>query len=444
MLCKNQIHLATVEDLNDLGYGVCRIESIVVFVPACAPGDVVRVKIIKLCKNYAIGKLEEIVTPSACRTEPECASFLRCGGCSFLHVDDKCERSLKESFVRAAVKKAGMDIPVLPLVQDSTRLHYRNKAQYPLFCDAEGQIRAGFFARHSHRPIPAEDCLLQPESFGMITRTACRLFTQEHLTCYNEEEHRGLLRHLNLREGSDGNVVVEVVLNAKEDRKLRQFLPKLAEECPCVCGICLNYNPQKTNVIRGAHTETIYGDATLTQALCDKTFLHGPASFFQVNRPAASLLFETARNLLDAKEDESVCDLYCGVGAVGQCVAPQSRLHGADVVSEAISYARKNAERNGCSASYVAMDAADYFEAAGTFDAVLLDPPRSGLSDKMRALLLEKLPKKILYISCNPQTLCRDLAALTENCYQTNAITPVDLFPKTGHVECVTLLTRVI
>ena len=180
---------------------------------------------------------------------------------------------------------------------------------------------------------------------------------------------------------------------------------------------------------------------TLSQTLGGKQFSHGPASFFQVNCEAATLLFEEARRLLDAKENESVCDLYCGVGAVAQCVAPNSRIHGADVVKEAVSFAEKNAKENNCNATYVTMDAAEYFETACDFDAICVDPPRSGLSGELIELLLQKKPEKILYISCNPATLCRDLTLLLSD-YETDGITPVDLFPQTGHVESVCLLTR--
>ncbi len=371
-----------------------------------------------------------------------CPSFKRCGGCSFLHITDEYELKLKETFVRTSMRKMGLEIPVRSILSAPSRIAYRNKAQYPLYADEEGHIHAGFYARRSHTPVCAEECLLQPAAFSKLARAFCEAFEAAGLTCYDEKSARGLLRHLNLREGADESITAEIVINASKAKMLLPIAEAMRERFPFLKGVCANFNTKNTNVIRGADYEVLSGDMTLTQTLCGQSFLHGPASFFQVNRAAATLLFEEARRLLDASASDSVCDLYCGVGAVGQCVAPKSRLHGADVVKEAIDYAAKNAELNGCNAVYVAMDAAAYFAAAGSFDAVLLDPPRGGLDETMVRLLLEKLPRKILYISCNPQTLCRDLLKLTAEHYESDGITPVDLFPKTGHVECVCLLTR--
>lgn len=442
MLVKNELYRVTIEDVNDLGYGVCRIDSQVVFVALGVTGDTALVRIIKVAKTYAVARIEELITPSDLRVEPACDVFRRCGGCSLLHMTDAAEKELKEGFVKSALHKAGLDIPVRELLRGKNRTHYRNKAQYPLFCDKDGHIRAGFYARHSHAAICAEKCLLQPESFTEIATAFCKAFESAGLSCYNEEDGTGLLRHLNLREGADGSVTAEIVINATKAQKLIPLAREVFAKFEHLKGISANFNTEKTNVIRGRHYEVLCGEMTLTQNLCDKEFAHGPASFFQVNREAASLLFDEARRLLNAAPTDAVCDLYCGVGAVGQCVAPDSRIHGADVVREAIAFATQNATKNGCNAAYAAMDAADYFAAAGKFDAVLLDPPRAGLSDAMVDLLLNKKPKKILYISCNPATLARDLARLTAKDYETDGITPVDLFPKTGHVEAVVLLSR--
>lgn len=441
MLKKNDIYEVEIEDINDLGYGVCRIDGLVVFVALAVTHDFARVCIIKVAKHYAIARIEELLTPSPLRKDAVCPAFSRCGSCSFLHLSDDAERELKVRFVKAALHKEGLDaIPVRSLISGKNKLAYRNKAQYPLFCDSDGHIRAGFYARHSHSAIPAETCLLQPDIFGKIATAFCAEFDAHKLSCYNEETGRGLLRHLNLRIDTDGHVICEIVLCASNARHLNEIAETVGNRFPEIKGISANFNTQNTNVIRGQHYEVLYGDMTLCQTLCGKQFLHGPASFFQVNNEGATLLFHEARRLLGAADTDSVCDLYCGVGAVGQCVAPNSRLHGADVVREAISFAEQNALQNGCDAAYAAMDAADYFASAGSFDSILLDPPRSGLSDKMTELLLAKKPKKILYISCNPQTLCRDLKRL-EKAYRTDGITPVDLFPQTGHVECVCLLT---
>lgn len=442
MLRKNELYDVNITDTNDLGYGVCRIGDVVTFVANAVWGDEATVRIIKVAKSYAVARVEALTRPSPRRTQASCEVFPRCGGCSFLNLSDESEKELKENFVKSAVRKAALDLPVRELIAGEKRTAYRNKAQYPLFCDSNGRVRAGFFARHSHTPMAAEDCLLQPAFFSEIAHAFCRAFTEAGLSCYDETAHRGLLRHLILRADTQENIVAEIVIHATQANKLAPLIPALAAEFPRLKGICANFNTQNTNVIRGARSEVLFGDTTLTQSLCGKTFSHGPASFFQVNTEGAELLFREGRRLLNAAASDSVCDLYCGVGAVGQCVAPESRLYGADVVSEAVLFAAKNAEKNGCDASYLAMDAAEYFDASGAFDAVLVDPPRSGLSERMSGLLLQKKPKKILYISCNPTTLCRDLACLTQNTYETDGITPVELFPQTGHVECVCLLKR--
>lgn len=442
MLQKNELYDATIEEVNNLGYGVCRMDGQVVFVAQGVTGDRVRAHIIKVAKTYAVARIAEILSPSEHRTAPECGAFPRCGGCSFLHLTDEYERDLKEGFVKHAVRQAGLDLEVRPLLWGKRRTAYRNKAQYPLYADSDGHIRVGFYARKTHAPIDAAGCLLTPPFFTEIARAFCEEFERVGLSVYDEESGTGLLRHLNLRCDTDEHIAAEIVVNAESDAKLRPIAERMFERFERLVGVGVNFNTKNTNVIRGQKSTVLCGDPTLRQTLCGKSFSHGPASFFQVNTEAAELLFGEARQLLDPKEGEDICDLYCGVGAVGQCIAAGSRLHGADVVREAISFAEKNAAQNGIDASYVAMDAAEYFAASGVFDAVLVDPPRGGMSEEMVRLLLSKQPKKILYISCNPQTLCRDLVALTEQVYETDGITPVDLFPKTGHVESVCLLTK--
>ncbi len=441
MLNKNELYEVQIEDTNDLGYGVCRIDGQVVFVALAVTGDSARIRIIKVLKNYAVARIDELLTPSEYRTACSCDSFTRCGGCSFLHIKREKQTQLKESFVRAAVKKAGLSLPVRPLLSGKQSLRYRNKAQYPLYKDASGHIRVGFYARRTHTCVPADGCLLQPEIFSEIANAFCAEFDKANLSCYDETSGKGLLRHFNLRIDTDGHVVAEIVLNAKHGDLVRGPAEAVFDAFDALKGVSANANTKNTNVIRGEKSEVLCGEMTLCQTLGDKHFFHGPASFFQVNAEAATILFREARRLLSAPDNEQICDLYCGVGAVGQCVAPNSHIHGADVVKEAISFARKNAQQNGCDATYVAMDAAEYFASAGSFDTVLVDPPRSGLSSEMTDLLLHKKPKKILYISCNPATLCRDLALLL-TAYTTDGITPVDLFPQTGHVESVCLLTR--
>lgn len=442
MLSKNQLYDVRVTDVNNLGYGVCRIDGIVTFVAGGVTDDLLCVRIIKVARDYAVARIETVLSPSRHRRTPACGAFPRCGGCTLLHLTDEYEAALKEGFVRAALDKAGLSqIEVRPLLRGKARTHYRNKAQYPLFLDQTGKLCAGFFARKSHTPVEASDCLLQPPHFSEIVRAFCELAQREGLTCYDEEHHRGLLRHLILREGKNGTLV-EIVVNAAHFAKGEVLAARLAEAFPCIVGVLANYNECDTNVIRGAKNELLYGEGVLTQTLCGQTLAHGAASFFQVNCEAAELLFSEARRLLGDSAGKSVCDLYCGVGAVGQCVCPEAELHGADVVSEAISFAEQNAKENGCDATYVCMDAGEYFEAAGRFDTVLLDPPRGGASPELIRLLLSKKPRRILYISCNPDTLARDLRALCDGGYHTDGLTPVDLFPKTGHVESVVLLNR--
>ncbi|MBQ2252951.1 MAG: 23S rRNA (uracil(1939)-C(5))-methyltransferase RlmD [Clostridia bacterium] len=442
MLQKNELYDVTIEEVNNLGYGVCRIDGQVVFVAQGVTGDRIRAHIIKVAKSYAVARIAELLSPSVHRTVFECAAFPRCGGCSFLHLTDEYERELKEGFVKNAVRAAGLDLEVRPLLWGKRRTAYRNKAQYPLYADSDGHIRTGFYARKTHAPIDAAGCLLTPPYFTEIARFFCEEFERAKLSVYDEETASGLLRHLNLRCDADEHVTAEIVVNAESDAKLRPIAERAFAKFERLVGVGANFNTKNTNVIRGKKSSVLCGELTLCQRLCDKSFLHGPASFFQVNTEAAELLFREAQRLLEPREGEDICDLYCGVGAVGQCIAAGSRLHGADVVREAIAFAEKNAAQNGIDASYVAMDAAEYFAASGSFDAVLVDPPRGGMSEEMTRLLLHKQPKKILYISCNPQTLCRDLVALTEKIYETDGITPVDLFPKTGHVESVCLLTK--
>ena len=442
-MVKNDVFEVTITDVNNLGYGVCRIDGFVVFVRGGVTGDLARIKLIKVLRDYAVALIEELIEESPYRTVAPCPSFGRCGGCSFLHLNDACEASLKESFVRAALQKEGLELKVEPLLRTENRLHYRNKAQYPLYRDENDRVRCGFYRTHSHSPVCAENCLLQPEEFADLCAFFCDYFTAARLSCYDEQTGRGLLRHLILRKSeSTGAIVAIVVVNGEGFSGMEQLAQSAMHEFAHLRGVAINENRARTNVIWGKTTRVLAGDCELQETLLGKRFSYGPSSFFQVNREGAEQLFRKAREMIGKPLQGPVCDLYCGVGAVGQCVCPDAEICGVELNPEAVRFARKNAQENGQNAVYACMDASAYFEAAGRFSTVLVDPPRGGLDAPLKKELCARKSDTILYISCNPATLARDLKELIAAGYSPSPVTPVDLFPKTGHVETVVRLSR--
>jgi 23S rRNA (uracil1939-C5)-methyltransferase len=432
------------------GSGVGRADGLAVFVPGAAEGDRVRVRIVKLLKNRAFGRVEAVLTPSPLRQTPDCPVFSRCGGCAFRHVTYAAEKEIKVRRVQDAIRRiGGTDLAPRPILAADERTPYRNKAQYP-FAKEGDRVVAGFYAPHSHRVIPCEDCLLQPAEFSAALQAVCRFAERHSLSVYSEESGRGLLRHLYLRKGfATGQVMAVLVVNGRALPAADELVEVLrAAVGEGLCSVQLNHNQKPTNVVLGEECTLLWGKPYIEDILCGVRVRLSPLSFYQVNREMAERLYRKAAEYA-APAGKTVLDLYCGTGTIGLSMAGEAdQVIGIEVVPQAVGDARRNAEQNGIeNAEFLCADAA---EGAAVLrrrgvrpDVVLLDPPRKGCApDLLRTVAADFAPGRIVYVSCDPATLARDLRLLGEMGYCLIEYTPADLFPGTAHVETVAYMTK--
>ncbi len=452
---KNDIVRVTVEDLNNLGFGVAKIDGKALFIANAVDGDELYARIIHVGKTYSVGKIERIVSPSPHRETPFCA-VRGCGGCAYRAVNYVHEKERKENNVRFAFRKAGLsDALIAPLTSTDRTVGYRNKAQYAVASDGAGKCAAGFYAPKSHRLCEAADCPLQNPAFSPIVKDVLRFCNENGIPPYDEKTKSGLLRHLYLRANTEGGVLLCLVVAKDKLSKQKELLAFLKESHPEVLGVYLNINSADTNVICSADYRHIAGETHLTDTLCGVRLAISPAAFYQVNHDAAELLYRHAAALADFKGSESILDLYSGVGSIGLSMAHLVReVIGVEIVPSAVQCATENARENGIeNATFLCADAGegeailravrkekgeDYAP-----DAVILDPPRAGCAPELLYTLARnaRVPK-IIYISCNPDTLARDAKLLADEGYTMGTVYPFDLFPRTGHVESVVCFTR--
>ena len=453
---KNALYEIEITDLSNLGYGVGRISDLVVFVSGAVDGDLVSAKIIKITKSYAVGRLEQVIRPSVYRLpSPDPCPARGCGGCAYRALTYAHELELKRRTVAAAFRRAGLsDATVMPVLSTGRTAGYRNKAQYPVTGTSDAPV-IGFFAPKSHRVTSARRCPLQPALFGEILDEIAREIKEYGIAPYDEDTHTGLLRHIYLRSAKDEKeVLLTFVINGETLPHADCVIRELTARFPALVGIGININREKTNVICGEEYKTLWGRDGITDTLAGVELSFSAASFYQVNRDAAELLYGKAKEIAEFSGDETLLDLFCGVGSIGLSMADAvRRVVGIEIVPDAVRNANENAKRNGIrNAAFFAGDASDVERLlAGAEkaqgkpllpDAVVLDPPRKGCDEKLLSFLAGRKIPKIVYISCNPETLARDAAYLTKQGYSLSEITPVDLFPRTAHVECVVLLTR--
>ena len=357
---------------------------------------------------------------------------------------------MKRRYVASAFAKVGLpDVTVLPVLSVGKTAGYRNKAQYPVGLTKNG-ITAGFYASKSHTIIPAEGCALQHPSFGAIVAWICRFATAHGWTAYDEKTGKGLLRHLYLRVGEKtGEVMVCLVINGKKLPDRDEFVSALTREFPATSSLLLNVNEKNTNVVLGKEFVTLHGRAWIEDELCGLRFQIAPDSFYQVNRDGAELLYGKAAEAADLRGDEVLMDLYCGTGTIGLSMADRvSRLVGVEIVPSAVVCAKENAERNGVkNAEFFCADASSaetILSCAGGVrpDVVVIDPPRKGSTEELVKCLSALDVPKVVYVSCDPDTLARDCKWFAEEGYEIGEVQPVDMFPRTGHVESVVCITR--
>lgn len=452
---KNETVELTVEEINNLGCGVGHLpDGMVMFVPGAVTGDTVVARVIKVNKTYLVGRLEEVKTASPYRTDGEICPAKGCGGCVYRHVKYEHETKLKRDYVINAFRKAGLpDVEVEEVRSTGITKGYRNKAEYPVFRGKNG-MEAGFYAGGTHRVVAAEGCALQPPVFADIVRFLCEFADHHGITAYDETTGKGLLRHIYLRRGSaTGECMVCLVINGKSLPAEKELVRTLTERFPEVVSVWINQNLANTNVVLGDSYRLIGGKEKITDRLCGLDFAIAPAAFYQVNHDACELLYGIAREKAGLTGGETVLDLYCGIGTIGLSMARNARdVIGIEIVEDAVKCATENAAQNGVANSrFFCGDASDAEkllenaerERGEIKDAVvIMDPPRKGSTPELIRYLAKREYSKIVYVSCNPDTLARDCALFRKLGYSVGTATPVDLFPRTGHVETVVLMSR--
>ena len=454
-LQKNQILTLRIERLSSDGSGVAHsADGEAVFVPGTAPGDEARVRIVKDCGRYAFGILDELLTPSPDRIPVDCPVAGPCGGCSLRHLDYAAElRAKQESVLDAFRRIGGLEVPVLDILPSPDVDRYRNKVQFPVGIDKNGVPCIGFYAGRTHRIVPCPDCKLQPSVLNEIGNALCAFFAQQGIRPYDEQSGKGLVRHIFLRRGAhSGQIMVCLVCTRAKLPHAEQLCTALRGQFPAISTILLNVNAKNTNVILGSENHILYGPGYIEDTLCGVPVRLGPLSFYQVNTLAAERLYGVAAQYAQLTPDDTLLDLYCGMGTIGLSMAGQCReLIGVEIVPEAIESAKANAARMGeavaAKSRFFCADAgqaATQLAAEGLHpDIVMLDPPRKGCDEATLSAVVRMAPLRVVYVSCNPATAARDAAWLEQNGYHAEKVQPMDLFPRTKHCECVLLMSKV-
>ena len=419
-LQKNQLLTLRIERLSSDGSGVAHSpDGEAVFIPGAAPGDKARVRIVKDCKRYAFGILDEVLTPSPDRIPVDCTVAGPCGGCSLRHLSYEAElRAKQENVADAFARIGGLEVPVLPILPSPETDRYRNKVQFPVGLDKNRRPCIGFYAGRTHRIVPCPDCRLQPGVLNDIGNALCAFFAEKGIQPYDETSGRGLVRHIFLRRGyHSGQIMVCLVCTRPKLPHAEELCARLTGQFGDIATILLNVNAKNTNVILGSETHTLYGPGFIEDTLCGVPVQLGPLSFYQVNTAAAERLYGVAADYARLAPDDLLLDLYCGMGTIGLSMADRCReLVGVEIVPEAIDSAKANAARMG-----EAVAAKSRFFCADAGQAAT---------------------RRVVYVSCNPATAARDAAWLEQNGYHAEKVQPVDLFPRTRHVEAVLLLTK--
>ena len=451
MMTKNDLIELTITSLTSEGDGVGRTDDgIVVFIPDTAPGDVVEALILKVKKNVAYAKVSRIITPSDDRIDPDCPVATRCGGCVYRHLSYEAELQVKRRKVLDAVTRIGkLDGDLVRDIIPSENIDgYRNKAMIPVGLDREGKVIMGFYSRHSHRIAPCIDCRLSPPIFNRITAVVYSFLSEHPFLVYTPGNRSGV-RHLYLRyAASTGDVMVCIVARKRHFADDTILYNSLKEQFPEIKSIVVNINPDDTNVILGKKTVTVDGSDAIADTFCGLRFELSAPSFYQVNHDQAERLYAKAREYAALTGGEVLLDLYCGTGTIGLSMARECReLIGVEIVPEAIENAKRNAERNGISnARFLCGDAsaaAAQLKGEGIApDVIVVDPPRKGLTPELIDTIAAMRPDRVVYVSCDPATLARDLSVFNEKNYSVKEITPVDMFPRTAHVEAVVMMSR--
>lgn len=445
---KNKEYIVDIIDQGYEGEGIAKIDNFTIFIEGTIKGEKCKILIVKVTTSHAFGKLIEILENSKYRVETDCGTYKRCGGCNLRHIDYEETLNIKQNTVQNLVSKTlNNKINVNMTIGMGNPYNYRNKAQYPVGLDKNNEPVMGVYAKRTHEIIPMRDCMIQNPLSEQIANFVFHFFIQNNIPIYNEKNGKGLLRHIVIKVGiRTHEVMCILVLNGKELKKEKELVKLLIKEFPEVKTVVKNINVKNTNVILGNENEVIYGDGYIYDKLGDYTFKISPMSFYQINPVQTEVLYNTAIEMANLSKTETLFDLYCGIGTIGIFASPYvKKVYGIEIVKQAIEDAKENASINDIrNIEFFAGDVEKIFEDvlkknSDKPDVIFVDPPRKGLDKHTIENILNVEPKKIIYISCNPASLVRDLKLLEEK-YDVREIQPVDMFPFTSHVECVAVL----
>ena len=468
-MTKNQVVTITIEDIGNDGEGIGRYEGYTLFVKGAVVGDVAKVKVLKAKKTYGYAKVEELITPSPDRVSPRCPVAGRCGGCQLQHLSYEGQLWYKAEKVKNCLSRIdGIPVEQLeqqmePIIGMDEPFRYRNKAQYPVGQNKEGQPVMGFYAGHSHTIIDCTDCAIQEPVNAMILPVIKAFMTEKNISAYEEESGKGLLRHVLTRVGfATKEVMVCLIINGRKFPGAEELANKVALAVEnfrtsdnkggyVLKSFCLNVNMERTNVILGQEILPVYGETYITDFIGEVKYRISPLSFYQVNPKQTVKLYEKALEYAGLTGNEIVWDLYCGIGTISLFLAQKAkRVYGVEIIPQAIEDAKINSKLNNIDNAEFFVGAAEdvmpakYEESGGSMkaDVICVDPPRKGCDESLLDTVVAMEPKRIVYVSCDPATLARDVKYLGTKDYQVEKVCPVDQFGHSGHVETVCLLSK--
>jgi 23S rRNA (uracil1939-C5)-methyltransferase len=447
---KNDLVDVLIEDMSEEGEGIGKVEGYTLFIKDAVIGDLVRARVMKTKKTYGYARLMEVVTPSAHRVEPVCPVAVPCGGCQLQCLSYDRQLTFKEEKVRSQLRRIGgfADPPVRPVIGMEHPYGYRNKAQFPISRSRDGRIIAGFYAGRTHSVIETPHCYLGSPVNDEVLRVIIRWMEECGIEPYDETAHRGLVRHVLIRTGEKGQVLVCLVINGRVLPHQKELAAGL-ERVPGMASVSYNINTERTNVILGPEVKHLYGDGYITDTIGENRYRISPQSFYQVNPEQTARLYDTALRYAGLTGRETVWDLYCGTGTITLFLARRAReVYGVEIVPAAVEDAVANAAMNGIENAHFYTGRAEevlpalYEEKGVQADVIVVDPPRKGCDGALIQTILKMEPERVVYVSCNPATLARDLKILCEEKYELSEVQPVDMFAQTAGVETVCLLSK--
>ena len=453
-LKKNDIVKVTIDDIGNEGEGIGKVDGFPLFIKDATIGDVIEAKVIKVKKSYGYARVENILTPSKDRVKTKCPVARQCGGCSIQHLSYEKQLEYKQNKVKNCLERIGgflgIEEKMEPILGMEEPWYYRNKAQFPVGLGKDGSITTGFYAGRTHSIIDNTHCYIQAKINEQLLEIIKEFLMENKIEPYNEETHTGLVRHILTRVGFvTGEIMVCIILNGTKLPNAEQLVERLIKVAG-MTSISININQEKTNKILGKKVKTLWGKDTITDYIGDVKYQISPLSFYQVNPIQTKVLYGKALEYADLKGEETVWDLYCGIGTISLFLAQKAKkVYGVEIIPEAIEDARKNAQLNHMeNVEFFVGKAEDvlpeqYEKNKVYADVIVVDPPRKGCDETLLNTMITMSPKRIVYVSCDPATLARDLKILCGNGYEIERVQVVDQFAHTAHVESVVLLTRV-